>query len=129
MTTTVTDMLFIKQVVESLGETVKMPMTVYCNNIGAIHLANQKTTCSHTKHIDVRYHFIRNLIQEGILKVEFVRTEENIADIFSKNTLAHVYKKLLEKIVSTDNTGNLEKIVKFTEPKNGGRVEGQDKGE
>ena len=125
----VTDVLFIKQVVESLGETVKIPMTVYCDNIRAIHLANQNTTRGCTKHIDVRYHFIQNLIQEGILKVEFVRTEENIADIFTKNTPAHVYKKLSEKIVCTKTTGNLEKIVKFTEPKNGGRVEGQNKGE
>ena len=63
------------------------------------------------------------------MKVEFVRTEENIADIFTKNTPAHVYKKLSEKIVSTNDTENLEKIVKFTESKNGGRVEGQDNGE
>jgi hypothetical protein len=38
-----------------------------------------------TKHIDVHHHFVREYIEDGIVKIVFVRSEENMADPFTKN--------------------------------------------
>ena len=47
-----------------------------------------------TKHIDVRYHFIHDLVESGILTLEYVPTEDNHADIMTKNTTANILGKL-----------------------------------
>ena len=44
-----------------------------------------------TRHIDVTYHYVRNSIDEGFIKVEFVVSEENCADIFTKNVHQAIY--------------------------------------
>ena len=69
MTEMVQEMLFIQQVVESIGITIELPMKVYCDNLGAIYMANNKSTRFRTKHMDVQYHFIQQLINEGIIFV------------------------------------------------------------
>ena len=38
----------------------------------------------HTKHIDVRYHFIREAVDEGKIQMEYIPTDDNITDIFTK---------------------------------------------
>jgi hypothetical protein len=55
------------------------------DNTGAIYLANNYATGPRTKHIDIRTHYVRELIINGILKIEFVKSEDNDADIFTKN--------------------------------------------
>ena len=39
-----------------------------------------------SKHIDIKYHFIRNEIQLGTINLEYVASEDNVADIFTKST-------------------------------------------
>jgi hypothetical protein len=72
------------------------------DNVGAIYLANNYSTSQRTKHIDIRAHFLREYIENGILKVEFIRSEDNDADILTKNTseeLFHLHaKKNVEEI-------------------------------
>ncbi|KAI2499176.1 GAG-pre-integrase domain [Fragilaria crotonensis] len=58
---------------------------IYEDNLGAIYLVKNQHVGARTKHIDVRAHFIRELEDTGYLKVQFVRSEENAADILNKN--------------------------------------------
>ena len=37
-----------------------------------------------TKHIDIQYHFVQDLVQQGVIKIEYSRTDEHIDDIFTK---------------------------------------------
>jgi len=64
---------------------VECPVKVHVNNIGAIFLAENQNTSERTKHVDICFHFIHQHIQEGTVKVEFVRSPENDADLFTKN--------------------------------------------
>jgi hypothetical protein len=65
-------------------------------------LANNYATSQRTKHIDIRAHFLREYIESGVLKVVFIRSEDNDADILTKNTpdeLFHLHaKKNVEEI-------------------------------
>ena len=69
------------------------------DNTGAIYLANNFTTGPRTKHIDIRAHFVRELIINGILKVVFVKSEDNDADIFTKNVSEDLFVKHKEKLM------------------------------
>ena len=64
----------------------KLPITVYVDNVGAIWLSNSRTTSDRTKHIDIRTAFVKEYQEDGNIIIEFVKSEENEADIFTKNT-------------------------------------------
>ena len=67
-------------------------------------MANTQSTSQRTKHVDVRYHFVREYIEDGRLKVEFVRSEENKANIFTKNTRIDLFRKHTGSIMGENNT-------------------------
>ncbi|GJV75927.1 copia protein, partial [Tanacetum coccineum] len=60
----------------------KIPL--YCDNKSAITLYCNNIQHSRAKHIDVRYHFIKEQVENGIVEPYFVRTEYQLADIFTK---------------------------------------------
>ena len=89
----VKELIFIQNVIKSMGLPLELPMIAKVDNIGAIFLANNHACGPRTKHIDIRTHFIREHIAEGRLKVEFVRTNDNKADINTKNLGEELFKK------------------------------------
>ena len=54
------------------------------DNEGAIALAENPLSSSRSKHIDVRHHFLRNLTEEGVIKITHVPSEKQHADILTK---------------------------------------------
>nr|GEV63926.1 Gag-Pol polyprotein [Tanacetum cinerariifolium] len=60
----------------------KIPM--YCDPKAAIAISCNPVQHSRTKHIDVRYHFIKEKVEKGIVELFFVRTEYQLADLFTK---------------------------------------------
>jgi len=93
------EIMFTKQVIESMGLELEYPMIVKVDNVGAIYLANNHSTSQRTKHIDIRTHFVREFIEEGILKIVFVKSANNDADILTKNTTEEIFLKHQEKVV------------------------------
>ncbi|CAM8978405.1 unnamed protein product [Rhodiola kirilowii] len=78
-----TQMLWMKQMLEEYG--VKQDvMTLYCDNMSAISISKNPVQHSRTKHIDIRHHFIRELVEKKIITLTHVSTEKLLADIFSK---------------------------------------------
>ena len=59
-------------------------MVVYCDNSSAIDISKNPVQHSKTKHIKIRYHFIRDLVERKIVVLEYVLTERQNADIFTK---------------------------------------------
>ena len=55
-----------------------------CDNESAVKLANNPVQHSHTKHIDIRHHFLRDHVAKGDISFEGVRTDDQLADIFTK---------------------------------------------
>jgi len=56
-------------------------------------MTENKTTSTRTKHVDIRYHFVGEFIEDGFLKVVFVRSEDNDTDIFTKNVSSDKFEK------------------------------------
>ena len=82
------ELLFIKNILTFLEIDIETPMTLHADNQGAIYLANNASSGSRTKHIDTRVHFVRDLVQGDIqvLRIEYVNTDENQSDTYTKNT-------------------------------------------
>ena len=59
-------------------------MVVYCDNSNAIDISKNPVQHFKTKHIEIRYHFIRDLVERKIVCLEYIPTERQNADIFTK---------------------------------------------
>ncbi|MCO5576675.1 hypothetical protein L7F22_030490 [Adiantum nelumboides] len=67
-----------------LGIQVQRPAVIHCDNLSSIQLARNPVFHARTKHIEVHYHFIRERVLDGSIDLTFVRTDEQVADIFTK---------------------------------------------
>ena len=63
---------------------VKKPLVVYCNNSSAIDISKNAIQHSKTKHIEIRYNFIRDLVERKIVALKYIPTKHQNADIFAK---------------------------------------------
>ena len=84
--------MFIRSILECIGVKFKTPITVYCDNVGAIFLDYNAKTGGRTKHIDVKYHYVREYVRDGNIKIVFVRLDNNNSDVFTKNTAQRIYE-------------------------------------
>ncbi|GKA73614.1 retrovirus-related pol polyprotein from transposon TNT 1-94 [Tanacetum coccineum] len=74
----------------------KIPL--YCDNKSAIALCCNNVQHSRAKHIDVRYHFIKEKVENGIVELYFVQTEYQLADIFTKLFPGERFNFFIEKL-------------------------------
>jgi hypothetical protein len=70
----VKEIRFIYYLLESIGMTVKLPIDVRCNNVGAIFMAENSSSGVQTRHVDTRYHFICKHIEDGFIQIVFVKS-------------------------------------------------------
>ena len=59
-------------------------MILYCDNISSINVSKNPVMHIKTKHIAIKYHYLRELVQDKDMKIEYVNTKEKIVDIFTK---------------------------------------------
>nr|GEX82329.1 retrotransposon protein, putative, unclassified [Tanacetum cinerariifolium] len=74
----------------------KIPM--YCENKSAIALYYNNVQHSRSKHIDIRYHFIKEHVENGVIKLYFVNTEYQLSDIFTKALGREIIQFLINKL-------------------------------
>ena len=74
------------------------PLTVLCDNQDAIALSKDNKFHSRMKHIDLRYHFIREAVDEGKINVEYIPTAENVADVFMKALARPKFEVFVERL-------------------------------
>jgi len=97
------EMKFVYQLLQSMGMKVKTPIIVRVDNIGAIFMAENVAVSQRTKHIDVKYRFVQEFVMDGFLKIIFVRTLDNHADIFTKNVSGDIHDKHCPYMVMKKN--------------------------
>ena len=59
-------------------------MPIMCDNSSAISISKNPVQHSRTKHIDIRYHFLRDHADQGTIELLFVPTDTQLADLFTK---------------------------------------------
>ncbi|GKB65562.1 retrovirus-related pol polyprotein from transposon TNT 1-94 [Tanacetum coccineum] len=71
---------------------------IFCNNTIAIAISNNPVLHSRTKHIDIRFHFIRDHVLKGDIELHFIPTQYQLADIFTKPLDEPTFKRLIVKL-------------------------------
>ncbi|GKD37947.1 retrovirus-related pol polyprotein from transposon TNT 1-94 [Tanacetum coccineum] len=73
-------------------------ISLYCDNKSAIALCCNNVQHSRSKHINVRYHFIKEQVENGVVELYFVKTEYQLADIFTKALPQERFNFLVKKL-------------------------------
>ena len=76
--------LWMKRLISELRHEEQKKVKLMVDNQSAITLSKNPVHHNRTKHIDTRYHFIRQCIEDNNIEITFIRTEDQLADIFTK---------------------------------------------
>ena len=78
-----TQLLWMKKLLYNYG-ILQDTMCVFCDNTSAINLSKNPVQHSKSKHIEIRYHFIRDLVEDKVICLKFIHTDNQKADIFTE---------------------------------------------
>ena len=111
----VKELKFIVQLLQTMNIEVELPITVYVDNVGAIWLSNNRTTSDRTKHIDIRTSFVKDYQEDGKIIIKFVKSEDNEADIFTKNATNAIFQNHQKKLVWDKGEVNKKRSQELTQ--------------
>ena len=96
----VKEVKFLTQLMESVGLEVEYPVSVQVDNTGAIFMSENLGVSQRTKHVDLRARYLLNqMVDERVVKVSFVKSEDNLSDGMTKNVNRNVYEKVSDSYV------------------------------
>ena len=109
------EMLFIHHLIEEFEETFKiaLPIPIFGDNTAALNFAEEQSINTKTKHIDLRHHFLKPLIEKGITSMNYVCTKENLADILTKPLSIPDFQKFSEYITTSSRTAIISLFIKL----------------
>lgn len=82
--------------------------TILTDNTSAAQIAKHDVSHDRTKHIDIRYHFIRDYLQDGWFDLQWISTDYQLADIFTKVLPVNRFESLVDSILNTCRTHSVE---------------------
>ncbi|CAL8176432.1 unnamed protein product [Prunus armeniaca] len=86
--------VWLRRIFEMLGEKQDRPTIVHCDSSSAIKLAKNPVMHERSKHIDVRFHFLHDLIKAGTVEMVHCNSQEQIADVMTKPLKLDTFVKL-----------------------------------
>eukprot|EP00253_Pinus_taeda_P033216 PITA_33216 len=86
--------LWLRQILSEFGFQQQHPTTLWCDNQSAIQLCKDPVQHQRSKHIELHMHFIRKLIHDHVLEVQYCSTDDQVADIFTKALTEAKFTKL-----------------------------------
>ena len=95
LSTATKEAIWLRRLLTDVGKPLEEPIVINEDNQGAIAMAKNPVGHSRTKHIDIRYHFVREGVQDGAIILKYVATGEMIADILTKPLPKHPFEKLV----------------------------------
>ena len=92
MSELVKEALFAEQTVEDFGHKGEVPINIHCDNQGVINIVRNNASGAGTRHVNIRFHFVRELHDDVILCVHR-EGRENESDIMTKNLTSAEFEK------------------------------------
>lgn len=88
--------IWMKRILKEIGHEQDEEMVLFCDNTSTIKLSKNAVMHGKSKHIRVRYHFLRELANEGVVKLVYCSTEEQLADIMTKPLKMASFQRIRE---------------------------------
>ena len=95
--------IWLRNFINKIKGKMNQPVTMCCDNQGAIVLAKDNKFQSRTKHINLWYHFIHKAVEDKNIFVKYIPTDKNIADIFTKSLARPKFEVFMEKLGLKEN--------------------------
>lgn len=86
--------IWMKRVLKQLSSYQRKCIPVFCDNSSTIKLSKNPILHGRSKHIDVRFHFLRDLVKDGVVELQYCGTNEQLADIMTKPLKFESFVKL-----------------------------------
>ena len=78
------EVIFIAKLLQSMNVSVELSVMVRVDNVVAIFMADNVTVTCHAKHVDIRYEYVTEYVENGLVKNVFVKSVENDSNILIK---------------------------------------------
>ncbi len=98
LATTAQQAMWLRQVLTDIGEKPDKPLQLLEDNQAAIQIARNPILHKRTKHIDVRHHYVREVVANGFLHLSYVPSKEQVADILTKPVPRDGFQTLRNKL-------------------------------
>ena len=111
------EQIWIKRLLNEMGYNIDDQNIIYTDSQSAIALAQNPEHHARTKHIDIQYHFIRNCVEDGRLKLEYCSTEDMVADGLTKALAPERHWKLVRMMGIKEWNGKVVEMGRIKEQK------------
>ena len=96
----------LREVLAPLGIELPLPITIYEDNQGCIALSKNPVNHSRNKHIDVKYHYIREKVEDGHFILLYIATAKQLADFLTKPLGRVAFVRNRDKVMNVSNTAH-----------------------
>ncbi|KAG6383222.1 hypothetical protein SASPL_157029 [Salvia splendens] len=90
--------VWMKRILKELGYEGSEETTIFCDNSSTIKLSKNPVMHGRSKHIDVRFHFLRELAREGVVQLKHCGTQEQMADVLTKPLKLESFQRLRDQL-------------------------------
>ena len=90
------EVIWLRSFISKLTGGDAKPLTISCDNQGAIALAKDNKFHARTKHIDLCYLFIREAVEDGRINMKYIPTDDNVSDVFTKALPRLKFQRMVE---------------------------------
>jgi len=112
LATTTAELYWLRMLFRELQVSLPTPPNIWCDNMGAIALASNPIYHARTKHVEVDYHFIREKVLHKDVTINYISTQDQRADIFTKGLTSARFLFLRDKLMLVAPPISLREAVK-----------------
>jgi len=103
------EVVWLGKLLSNLFEGLLSPTRIHCDNESCIRLTEDSVFHARTKHIDNKYHYIKSLVQDGVIELHYIPTDEQIANILTKALPNKKLEYLRDKLGLVDISSLIER--------------------
>lgn len=96
--------VWLRRILEHLSHCQEEATVVFCDNVSTIKLSKNSVLHGRSKHIDVRFHFLRNLCNDGVIELNYCNTRDQLADIVIKPLKVEEFQHMLSALGMLDES-------------------------